>query len=65
MNLTDVDIDVREWASYRKNSVCFVSPNNFNSANANANVWYVNSTGQFNANGTTNAIGVRPISYYK
>ena len=42
-----------------------MSPYNFNQNNGNANVWNVNSTGQLNANGTTNALGVRPDSYYK
>ena len=40
------------------------SPYNFNSSNANANAWNVNSTGNLNANWVTTSNGVRPDSYY-
>ena len=43
-----------------------LSPSNFNSWNAHANVWNVNSTGNLNPwNSVANGNGVRPDSYYK
>ena len=43
-----------------------LSPSNFDSSNANANVWNVNSTGNLNHwNTTSTSLGVRPDSYYE
>ena len=43
-----------------KKFVFFRSPSELATDSGNANVWRVNSTGQLNANGTTNTNGVRP-----
>ena len=41
------------------------TPSNFNSGNAIANVWNVNSTGNIGNNNVSTSLGVRPDSYYE